>query len=251
MRILVVNDDGIYSPGLEALARCAENHGEVRVVAPDVEQSSMGHAITHSRPLRYRPASLKGLNAYKVDGTPADCVALGCHHWDKVDLVLSGINLGANLGNSMWHSGTLAAAKQASLLGIRAAALSLRGGYQPDDFEKLAPHVDQVIRLLLDEEHFGLLNVNFPPEPQGIRWTRQSVRHYDGTVIPATDPRGNRIFWCSVSPLEPAEEGTDRHAVDEGYISITPLRLDLTSHEELELHASRSGAGERVVVAAE
>jgi 5'-nucleotidase len=151
-----------------------------------------------------------------------------------VDLVLSGINMGANLGNSMWHSGTVAAAKQATLLGIRAVALSLRGGYEPGDFDRLAPHVDQVLDLLLKKPAFGLLNVNFPPHPQGIRWTRQSVRHYDGTVVPGNDPHGNRIFWCTVTPMEPAEEGTDRHAVDQGFISITPLRLDLTDFKELE-----------------
>src|SRR5687767_2631617 len=119
VKILVVNDDGIYSPGLLALARSASHFGEVRIVAPDVEQSSMGHAVTYTRPLRYRRAGIEGFDAYKVDGTPADCVALGCHHWEKVDVVLSGINLGANLGNSTWHSGTLAAAKQATLLGVR------------------------------------------------------------------------------------------------------------------------------------
>lgn len=233
MKILIVNDDGIYSPGIRALAESARALGDVRIVAPDVEQSSMGHAITHSRPLRYKPAQIGDFDAYKVNGTPADCVALGCHHWDKVDLVLSGINLGANLGNSMWHSGTLAAAKQASLLGVRAIALSVSGGYEEDDFKRLKPHVDEVLNLLLGHTDFRLLNVNFPPRPQGIRWTRQSVQHYDGTVIPAQDPHGRPIFWCSVTPLEAAEEGTDRRAVDEGFTSITPLRLDLTDHEQL------------------
>ncbi|MEK7954364.1 5'/3'-nucleotidase SurE [Luteolibacter soli] len=239
MRILVVNDDGIYSPGLLALAHAARLHGEVRIVAPDVEQSAMGHAMTYTRPLRYRPAGLPGFESYKVNGTPADCVALGCHQGDHVDLVLSGVNLGANLGNSMWHSGTLAAAKQAVLLGVRAAAFSVRGGYEPSDFERLAPYLDQVVELILDGDAEGLLNVNFPTsEPRGIKWTRQSVRHYDGTVTPAQDPYGQRIYWCSVSPLEPAEEGTDRHAVDAGYTSITPLRLDLT--DEKELHRLQS-----------
>jgi 5'-nucleotidase len=233
MRILIVNDDGIYSPGIKALAERARNFGQVRIVAPDVEQSSMGHAITHSRPLRYRNAEVGKFEAFKVNGTPADCVALGCHHWEQVDVVLSGINLGPNLGNSMWHSGTLAAAKQASLLGIRGVALSLLGTYEPSDFDRLAPHVDKVLELLLAKQEFKLLNVNFPPEPKGIRWTRQSVRQYDGTVIPGEDPFHRPIYWCTVTPLEAAEQGTDRRAVDEGYISITPLRLDLTDHAEL------------------
>src|SRR4029450_10305665 len=120
MQLLVSNDDGIYSPGIAALAEVASEFGTVRVVAPDVEQSSMGHAITASRPLAYRPTrlpALAGLETYRVDGTPADCVALGAHNWERVDVVLSGVNLGLNLGNSIWHSGTLAAAKQAALLG--------------------------------------------------------------------------------------------------------------------------------------
>ena len=113
MRILVSNDDGIYSPGLHALAEVAAEFGDVRIVAPDVEQSSMGHAITASRPLTYRRTPIHDFDAYRVNGTPADCVALGTSQWEKIDLVLSGINLGLNLGNSAWHSGTLAAAKQA------------------------------------------------------------------------------------------------------------------------------------------
>ena len=112
MRLLISNDDGIYSPGIEALAEAASAFGEVRIVAPDVEQSSMGQAITASRPLQYHRTPIQGFEAYRVNGTPSDCVALGAYNWDKVDVVLSGLNLGSNLGTSLWHSGTLAAAKQ-------------------------------------------------------------------------------------------------------------------------------------------
>ena len=125
MNILISNDDGIYSPGLAALAAVASTFGEVRIVAPDVEQSSMGHAITHSRPLSVRPTQkLHPYEAYRVNGTPADCVALGAFLGTKVDLVLSGINLGPNIGHGIWHSGTLAAARQATLLGLRGIAFS-------------------------------------------------------------------------------------------------------------------------------
>jgi len=241
MRILIVNDDGVYSPGIRALAERARHFGEVRIVAPDVEQSSMGHAITHSRPLRYKKAEVGDFDAYKVNGTPADCVALGCHHWEQVDVVLSGINLGPNLGNSMWHSGTLAGAKQASLLGIRGIAFSLLSGYEAEDFERLAPHVDEVLEKVLRQYDYKLLNINFPPEPKGIMWTRQSVRQYDGAVIASEDPYKRPIYWCTVRALEPAEEGTDRHAIEEGYISITPLRLDLTHHADLESLVVKSG----------
>src|SRR5215813_3626331 len=152
MRILVSNDDGIYSPGIAVLAEVASEFGTVRVVAPDVEQSSMGHAITASRPLSYRVTKLKGLTAYRVNGTPADCVALGAHHWEeKVDVVLSGINLGTNLGNSIWHSGTLAAAKQAALLGVRGIALSIPVADTEPDFEALKPGIREVLKVLLAE----------------------------------------------------------------------------------------------------
>src|SRR5258708_34093123 len=113
MRILIANDDGIYSPGIVALAEVATRFGEVRIVAPDVEQSSMGHAVTANRPLNYQKARLKDFDAYRVNGTPADCVALGLPLWGGAALVLSGINLGLNLGGAIWHSGTLAAAKHA------------------------------------------------------------------------------------------------------------------------------------------
>src|ERR1700751_4599723 len=125
MRILISNDDGIYSPGILALAEAAAQFGDVRIVAPDVEQSSMGAAITASRPLPVRKTPVKEFDAYRVNGTPSDCVAMGLHLWPGADLVLSGINLGSNLGNSIWHSGTLAAAKQAVLLGLRGIALSV------------------------------------------------------------------------------------------------------------------------------
>lgn len=235
MRILVTNDDGIYSPGIAALAKVASRFGEVRIVAPDVEQSSMGHAITASRPLFYKksPITFEGLQAYRVNGTPADCVALGSHLWDKTDVVLSGINMGLNLGNSMWHSGTLAAAKQAVLLGIRGIAFSTPAGKTEPNFNALESFVEESLSLLLNHPELSLINVNIPVQPKGIKWTRQSVRLYDGKVVPGTDPMGRKHYWFTVVPLEPAEEGTDRWAVDNGYVSITPLRLDLTNEEAL------------------
>jgi 5'-nucleotidase len=234
MRILISNDDGIYSPGIIALAKVASRFGEVRIVAPDVEQSSMGHAITSSRPLRYKRIRLGDFEAYRVNSTPADCVALGTHHWQHVDLVLSGINLGLNLGNSCWHSGTLAAAKQAALLGVRGIAFSTSVSENKDpDFAKLEPYVAKVIDMLLEEKTMSLVNENFPEKPKGIRWTRQSVRHYDGKVAPSKDPMGRPIFWFTIIPLQGAEEGTDRWAVEHDWVSVTPLRLDLTDEKEL------------------
>jgi 5'-nucleotidase len=234
MRILISNDDGIYSPGIPALAKAAARFGDVRIVAPDVEQSSMSHAITSSRPLRFKRIHIADFDAYSVNGTPADCVALGTHRWGHVDLVLSGINLGLNLGNSLWHSGTLAAAKQAALLGARGIAFSTNvSDNREPDFAALEPYVAKVLDLLMPRKTLPLVNVNLPEKPKGIRWTRQSVRHYDGKVVPDKDPMGRSIFWFTVIPLEGAAKGTDRWAIEHHWVSVTPLRLDLTDEVDL------------------
>ena len=236
MRILITNDDGIYSPGLAALAKVAARFGDVRIVAPDIEMSSTGHSITSFRPLRYQRTPIQDFEAYRVNGTPADCVALGMHNWEALDVVLSGINLGSNLGNSMWHSGTLAGAKQAVLFGRRGIALSVPTLSGDPDFEALEPAVERVLERLLPAGELSLVNVNFPEgASQGLQWTRQSVRHYDGHVVPGKDPMGREHFWFVVKPIEPAENGTDRWAVEHGYTSMTPLRLDLTNEEELSI----------------
>ncbi|MES2648236.1 MAG: 5'/3'-nucleotidase SurE [Bacteroidota bacterium] len=235
MQILITNDDGIYSPGIAALARIATAFGQVTVVAPDVEQSSMGHAVTHSRPLSYKksPVAFENIDAFRVNGTPADCVALGTHLHSTTNVVLSGINMGPNLGNSMWHSGTLAGAKQAVLFGIKGIAFSTPVGKTEPDWNLLQPYVHQCLELLLPISELGLYNVNLPPNPKGIRWTRQSVRLYDGTIVPGLDPLGRKHYWFTVTPLDAAEKGTDRWAVEHDYVSITPLRLDLTDEVSL------------------
>jgi 5'-nucleotidase len=234
MKILVSNDDGIYSPGIAALAKVASHFGQVRIVAPDVEQSSMSHAITSTRPIRYKKVKIADFDAYRVNGTPADCVALGTHRWGSVDLVLSGINLGPNLGNACWHSGTLAAAKQAALLGTRGIAFSTSVSEAKEpNFIPLEPFVAKVLDLLLKEKTMCLVNVNLPEKPKGIRWTRQAVGQYDGKVVPSKDPMGRSIFWFTVTPLKGEEEGTDRWAFANNWVSITPLRLDLTAEKDL------------------
>jgi 5'-nucleotidase len=220
MRIVVTNDDGIYSPGLLTLARAAQGFGEVRIVAPDVEMSSAGHSITSSRPLTYKPTSIPGFEAYRVNGTPADCVALGTYNWEKVDLILSGINLGSNLGNAVWHSGTVAGA--------------------------LFPAVQDVLGMLVTALDLKLVNVNFPPYPaKGIRWTCQSVRHYDGEVVDGNDPMGRSHFWFVVKPIEGTDPDSDRWAVEHGYTSITPLRIDLTDEPLLSARTQAKQSGER------
>jgi 5'-nucleotidase len=235
MRIIVTNDDGIFSPGIATLARCAARLGETTVMAPDAEQSSIGQAITFTRPLFYKkpPADFGDIQAFAVNGTPSDCVALGTHLYSKTDLVLSGINMGMNLGNSMWHSGTLSAARQAVLLGVKGIALSTTGGLGKDDFLLLEPFIEKTIQLLQEEKGIALYNVNFPPKPIGIKWTRQSIRSYDGRVVPGVDPMGRKHYWFTVIPLEAPEENTDRWAIDNNYVSITPLSLDLTDEKKL------------------
>ena len=236
MRILITNDDGVYSPGIAALAQVASRFGQVRVVAPDVEMSSASASITASRPVDYKRTALPGIDAYRVNGTPGDCVMLGTTLWEDVDLVLSGINIGTNLGNAIWHSGTLAGAKQAALLGIRGIALSAPAtDREQPDFEMLKPWAATVLEMLIDVPNLPLVNVNFPARaPRGTRWTRQSVRHYDGRVVPAKDPMGRTHYWFTVVPVEATEEHTDRWAIEQGYVSMTPLRLDLTDHAALE-----------------
>ena len=244
MRILVSNDDGIHSPGIAALAEVAAEFGTVQVVAPDVERSSTGHAITASRPLSYRATRVGNLTAYRVNGTPADCVALGAHQWGKVDVVLSGLNLGFNLGNAIWHSGTVAAAKQATLLGLRAIALSGPAG--AEDFEPFKPWIRRVLLTVLADETSTLLNVNIPHHPRGLVWTRVSVRHYDGRIVPTKDPLGREMFWFTVAPVKGTDEGTDRWAIEQRWVSLTPLRLDLTDEHELENLCTRIPLDEHV-----
>jgi len=235
MNILVTNDDGIYSPGIAALAKIASRFGNVRVVAPDVEQSSMGQAITSSRPLFYKksPISFENIEAYRVNGTPSDCVALGTYLF-PTDVVLSGINMGANIGNALWHSGTLAAAKQAALLGIKGIALSTPAGKSEPDFNLLEPFIEKTLKDLFEKADWNLINVNFPKQPIGTQVTRQAVTHYDGKIVPGTDPMNRKIYWFTVIPLEGKEEGTDLWAMENHYISITPLRLDLTHDKVLK-----------------
>jgi 5'-nucleotidase len=141
-----------------------------------------------------------------------------------------------NLGNAVWHSGTLAGAKQATLLGMRGIAFSAPATEtEQPDFEELQPWVATVLRSLLEVPELKLVNVNFPGRPpRGTLWTCQSVRHYDGKVVPAKDPMGRTHYWYTIIPVDATDEGSDRWAVEQGYVSMTPLRLDLTDEEQLE-----------------
>jgi 5'-nucleotidase len=228
MRILISNDDGVYSPGLHSLAEVASEFGDVRIFAPDVDRAASGHALTPDRPISWKATPLP-IKACRVDGTPADCVAVGMARWKHVDVVLSGINLGSNIGNMIWNSGTLAAAKEGALLGARGIAISRAVPGNEPDYEALKPSLRAVLSLLLSRHECRLFNVNFPARrPRGIRWTRQSVRQYRSRISQAHDPGGKPLDWLSIAPTKRPEPDTDVYAVAHDYVSVTPLRLDVT-----------------------
>jgi 5'-nucleotidase len=174
------------------------------------------------------------VEAYRVNGTPADCVALGMFQWDRVDIVLSGINLGTNLGHGAWHSGTVAAARQAVLFGVRGIAFSTPVTGDEPDFAALEPSVTKALECLLPKDSLELVNVNIPRHPRGMRWTRQANKKYDGKIVPAQDPMGRQHYWFTVVPIQETEPDTDLWAVQYGYTSMTPLRVDVTDHDGLD-----------------
>lgn len=238
MKILVTNDDGIHSPGLWALAKAASTFGEVTVVAPSAEQSAMGHAISVFHPLRikaFASSPLPDLQAFTVSGTPADCAALGLHEFGA-DVVLSGVNLGSNIGHEIWHSGTVSAARQAMLQGVAGIAFSTVTTESSDpDFEHLSPSLHHCLKVLLPlvSQEQLLFNVNLPPDPRGMRWTEQSTRHYFARREAFTTPDGRSAYWFGVTPEVDPQEGSDRWAVEHGYVSLTPLRMNLTEQTQL------------------
>ncbi len=238
MKILVTNDDGIFSPGIKALARAMSALGEVYVVAPDVEQSAVGHGITVRRPLRFKHTAAAGLDpipAYRVDGTPADCVVLGVHLLGRPDLVVSGINIGVNLGLDLTHSGTVAGAIEGTSIGIPSLAFSLDVGSREEmDFGPGAQAAVSIARWAVEhglpEKVF--LNVNFPAkEPRGVRITELSTHHYEDSVVERLDPNGVPYYWIAGKPTGSEDPGTDLWAVRQGYTSITPISLDLAAHD--------------------
>jgi 5'-nucleotidase len=240
MRILVTNDDGYLAGGIQALARAASRLGTVTVIAPDREQSATSHSLTLHYPLRVRTA---GEQIQVVDGTPTDCVMLAVGELlaDRPDFVLSGINHGANLGDDVLYSGTVAAAMEATILGIPAIALS----YSGKDYERL-PEWDTVLHGLLEQlmtrtDFPGetLLNVNLPPvapaDVAGVRVTSLGRRAYVGSLTRATDPNGREYFWIGGGESKWwGGPHSDFHAVHENFISVTPLHLDLTNYRLLK-----------------
>jgi len=237
-RILVTNDDGVFSEGIERLATALSQVGDVYTVAPDQERSAAGHSLTLQHPLR---AKQVGERRWSVDGTPTDCVNWGVLHLLKDErprLLFSGINLGLNLGDDVTYSGTVSAAFEGTLIGISSVAVSqeIETGFTFDAAAEFA--VRLAGRLLEQPLPPGtLVNVNVPAgESRGVRVVRQGRRRYGETVIEKEDPRGRPYYWIGATmPQGELEQGTDLAAVAEKYISMTPLHLDLTDYRSMEL----------------
>lgn len=243
MRILISNDDGIDAPGLAELAEAAEALGEVWVCAPEQEQSAMSHALTMREPVYAEP---RGPRRFAVKGTPADCVYLALHHLidGEVDLVLSGINRGSNLGSDVYYSGTVAAAREATLHGTHALAVSLHlePGTREPDYGPAAELAVQLARRVLADglPPLTLLNLNVPPRPlhdiKGMRAAPLSVRRYSKRVDCRTDPRGRSYYWIGGDHVDYApDRGADGPLLEAGYAPVTPLCLSSTDDAVLEM----------------
>jgi 5'-nucleotidase len=233
MRILLSNDDGYFSPGIEVLARTLSDLAEITVVAPERDRSGASNSLTLDRPLRLRRAA-NGF--YFVNGTPTDCVHLAVTGMlDHLpDMVISGINLGANMGDDTIYSGTVAAATEGHLLGVPSLAVSLTS-HKAAHFETAAMVTRRLVERCLRDPPGEpmLLNVNVPdvsPDMlKGMRVTRLGKRHKAEGVVRQINPRGETVYWIGAAgPAQDAGEGTDFHAVENGYASVTPLQIDLT-----------------------
>jgi 5'-nucleotidase len=241
-QILCTNDDGYLAPGLTLLSRVAARLGNVTVVAPDREQSATSHSLTVHRPLRVRQTQA---GVYHVDGTPTDCVLLalgGAIHDSVPDLVLSGVNHGPNLGEDVLYSGTVAAAMESTLLGIPSVAIS----FASEDFEPPGSEYEPLLERLLtgiaqrsDFPAGTLLNINLPAiapdEIQGVRVASLGRRVYVESLTSSRDPYGREYFWIGGGKSEwSGREDSDFRAISAGYISLTPLQLDLTDYRLIE-----------------
>lgn len=252
MRILLSNDDGVHAPGIQALAHALREFAEVQIVAPDRNRSGASNSLTLESSLRTF-AFPNGDIAVQM-GTPTDCVYLGVNALmrPRPDIVVSGINAGANLGDDVIYSGTVAAAMEGRHLGFPALAVSLNGHRH---YDTAAAVTCRILRGLGREplRTGRILNINVPDLPladiKGIRITRCGARHPAETAIPQQDPRGNTVWWIG-PPGEKCDAGpgTDFAAVDEGYVSITPLQVDLTAygaHDVLSQWLERSGVDDQ------
>ena len=243
MKIILTNDDGIYSPGILELKKALASFGSVTVVAPDVQKSGVGHSITFSHPLRVRDVYANGdFIGYGIDGSPADCVKLAVREIvkEKSQLLVSGINIGANVGINVLYSGTVAAAIEGALLGIPSVAVSLEISESTPDVKGAAETAKDIIALIMKKElpRGTLLNVNIPniakDKIKGVKITKQFSGDFEEHYEKRTDPRGIAYYWLAGTGWPKIDViGTDMHALKDGYISITPLRYNLTDQSFL------------------
>ena len=239
MRILISNDDGIQSPGLQALVRALKGMGEIWVVAPDREQSAVGHAITLSDPIRLLPGEElpDADHTFAISGTPADCIKLALTELmpNRPDIVVSGINRGENTGISIIYSGTVSAATEGTINGIPSVAISL-DSFTAREFETPAVFAQRVVELVIERglPEDTLLNVNIPNLPldeiKGVRVARQGRARFQETFMKRSDPRGKTYYWMDGAKVALIEKNTDGTALHEGYVTLTPIKLNFT-HE--------------------
>ncbi len=248
MKILLSNDDGYLAPGIRALAQSLAEIAQVCVVAPDRDRSGASNSLTLDRPLRVTEGDS---NCFCVDGTPTDCVHLavtGLLDYEP-DIVLSGVNAGANMGDDTLYSGTVAAAMEGRFLGLPAIAVSLVGKYPYQHFSTACQVVVKLLKQLelTDLPANTILNINVPDLPMdqlaGVKVTRLGQRHRAEPVVKSEDPRGRAIYWVGpAGPEQDAGPGTDFDALKNGYVSLTPLHVDLTQHGVLDELRSRVGS---------
>jgi 5'-nucleotidase len=236
-RILLTNDDGINSDGLIKLEEALKEVGDVYTVAPASEMSGASHSLTLARPLRIRQIDNRH---WTIDGTPTDCVMLALHkiipEEERPHICVSGINHGGNLGDDATYSGTVAGALEATILGVPGIAFSLVAR-ETFDFTEAAHFAVTAVRKVLQEglPEGTLLNINIPrSDIRGVRITRQGIKNTIPNISEGIDPRGKPYFWIGEKFLSPAHsEGTDYAAIEQGFISVTPMRCDMTSHTAL------------------
>ncbi|MCC6904784.1 MAG: 5'/3'-nucleotidase SurE [Anaerolineae bacterium] len=239
MHILVTNDDGIYAPGIFALQNALRGipGARITIMAPDQNQSTVGHRKTLREPLRITPVTLTdGVGGFACSGSPADAITLALSGYltEKVDLVVSGINSGPNMGQDITYSGTVTAAMEACIMGVPAIAFSL-DQYSDFDFNHAARFAARLVPVFARQVFppLTLLNVNVPAGvPKGVKITRQGKRLYYDTLIDRVDPSGRPYYWIGggVPGGVYDDPGTDLWAVNQGYISVTPIELDMTAH---------------------